>query len=418
MPEFEYNAKDAEGQTVYGRIQAHDLDQAVADLIERGLDVRPEDVVLLVGNDEEALDEAILLDDDHATPQAASAIPLSGSQTTELVGTIAGLAAADLPLSAGLRAAAEEAPHHRVATAMRHLANQLDHGLSLDAALASASPSIPAYLRGLMLAGLRTGRVADVLEQLVALDQERADLRRRILAALSYPSILVIMLLAGFILSNLLIIRPFSRIFEEFGVELPGITLLTIHVMAWFDSTGLWIFCGSLTILLAGGLVLLILPKPPEVQRACYRIPVVGPLWRWQSLVEFARLMQLLLERQIPMVEALQLTAGGLRWSDLVAVSRSCACDLQEGMGLSESMAKYREFPPSIHPVIASGLKAQQPAEAFGAAADMYRRRAGVDALLWETILPPIIVLLVAVGVGYLILAMFLPLIKLISSLT
>ena len=418
MAEFEYNAKDEEGQIVHGRIEARDLDQAVADLIGRGLVVRPEDVFLLVGEEEETLAEAILLDDGHSTPQAAPAQRLSGGQTTELVGTIAGLAAADLPLSAGLRAAAEEAPHQRVATAMRHMANQLDHGLSLDVALASASPNIPAFLRGVMIAGLRTGRVADVLEQLVALDQERADLRRRIVAALTYPSILVVLLLAGFIFANVLIIKPFTRIFEEFGVELPGMTLLIIRAMAWFDSTGLWFFCGSLAILLAGWLVLLILPRPPEVQRACYRIPIVGPLWRWQSLVEFSRLMQLLLERQVPMVEALQLTAGGLRWSDLVVVSRRCACDLQEGMSLSESMSKYREFPPSIHPVIASGLKTQQPAEAFGAAADMYRRRAGVDALLWETILPPIIVLLVAVGVGYLVLAMFLPLIKLISSLS
>lgn len=418
MAEFEYNAKDREGRAVHGRIEAHDLDQAVADLTGRGLVVRPEDVTLLVGEAEETPDEAILFDDDHAAPQAPSAQRLSGGQTTELVGTIAGLAAADLPLSAGLRAAAEEAPQRRVAKAMRHMANQLDHGLSLDEALASASPSIPAYLRGLMIAGLRTGRVADVLEQLVALDQERADLRRRIAAALTYPSILVVMLLAGFVFANLLIIKPFAKIFEEFGVELPTMTLMAIRLTAWFDSTGLWFFCGSFAILLLGWVALVVLPKPPEVQRACYWIPVVGPLWRWQSLVEFSRLMQLLLERQIPMVEALQLTAGGLRWSNLVEASRNCACNLQEGMGLSESMAKCRDFPPSIHPVIASGLKAQQTAGAFGAAADMYRRRAGVDALLWETILPPIIVLLVATGVGCLVIAMFLPLIKLISSLS
>ena len=58
------------------------------------------------------------------------------------------------------------------------------------------------------------------------------------------------------------------------------------------------------------------------------------------------------------------------------------------------------------------------PAEAFAAAADMYRRRAGVDATLWEAILPPLLLVLVAVGLGFLILAMIAPLIRLISSLT
>jgi type II secretory pathway component PulF len=63
-------------------------------------------------------------------------------------------------------------------------------------------------------------------------------------------------------------------------------------------------------------------------------------------------------------------------------------------------------------------MQAERPAEAFAAAADMYRSRAGVDAGLWEAILPPVILVFVAVGIGFLILAMFLPLIKLISCLT
>lgn len=343
---------------------------------------------------------------------------LSSRETTQLVESVVDLTAADLPLSAGLRAAAEEIPQRRVAEAMRRVAAELDRGLALDAALATASKTVPEHIRGLIQAGLRTGRVAHILEELVAMDRDRIDLRRRISAALAYPTLLLVLLFAAFVFANLFIVKPFSQIFDEFGVDLPGVTLMLVAMMRWFDQSGLWILLIVLGVILPSIMVLILVPKPPDLQRACYRMPVLGPLWRWQSLVDFSRLMHLLLERKIAVAEALRLTAGGLRWSDLAAVSLSCATDVEQGMGLSESMAKYREFPASIHPVIESGEKSQRPAEAFAAAADMYRRRAGVDATLWEAVLPPLILVFVAIGLGFLILAMLLPFVSLIASLS
>lgn len=358
------------------------------------------------------------LHDNANSANGAPAPRLSAGDTAELVETISGLAMADLPLSAGLRAAAEEMPRRRVAAAMRHLATDLDRGVPLDAAVEGAGRNVPSYLRGLIFAGLRTGRVAHVLEELVAMDRDRVDLRRRIAAALAYPTILVILLIVMFVLANLFVVRPFARIYDEFGVELPTITMIVITMMHWFEKIGLGTMLLGLGLAIPSMVLLLAMPKPPNLQRACYRFPVLGPLWRWQSLVDFSRLMYLLLDRLVPMSEALRLTADGLHWSDLAEVSRQCAREIDQGMGLAESLAKHPEFPASIHPVIASGMKSQQPAEAFRAAAEMYRRRAGVDTVLWEAVLPPIILVFVAFGVCLLLMAMFLPMMNVFSTLT
>jgi type II secretory pathway component PulF len=413
MTEFQYHAMNREGRPVAGRVEADDVEQAVARLSEQGLSVRAEDLIPLEdGPHEQQAPENAAAPDEKSSPR------LSGRETTQLVETVVDLTSADLPLSAGLRATAEEIPQRRLATAMERVAAELDRGVSLDVALEAASKNVPSHLRGLILAGLRTGRVAHVLEELVAMDRERIDLRRRIAAALAYPTILFMLLLGAFIFANLFIVRPFSRIFDEFGVDLPNVTLMMISLMYWLDHSGLWNLAILLGIVLPAFAILLVIPKPPDLQRACYQMPIIGPLWRWQSLVDFSRLMHLLLDRQIPVADALRLTADGLRWSDLAAVCRACAADVEKGMGLCESMAKHREFPASIHPVIESGIRTQQPGEAFGAAADMYRRRAGVDATLWEVILPPFILVLVSVGIGFLVLAMMLPLFSLLSSLT
>lgn len=356
----------------------------------------------------------------HDKTNSASGEPaprLSAGETAQLVEAIAGLAMSELPLSAGLRATAEEIPHRRLAAAMRRVAADLDRGVPLDAAIDGAGKNVPNYVRGLILAGLRTGRVAHVLEELVAMDRDRVDLRRRITAALAYPTILFVLLLGMFVVASAFV-ASFAKVYDEFGVELPTITSIVLHTMYWFRHSGLGTMLLGLGIVVPSMVLLLAIPKPPELQRACYRVPVLGPLWRWQSLVDFSRLMYVLLDRQVPMSEALRLTADGLRWSDLAEVSRRCAQEIDKGMDLSESMARHREFPASIHPVVASGIKSQQPAEAFRAAAEMYRRRAGVDTVLWEAVLPPILLVFVAFGVSLLLIAMFLPLIKLIVELT
>ena len=429
MAKFDYNAIDRDGQRVTGRMEALDVGDAVTKLLERGVIARVEDLVVAEDSAGGELAEVVLVDegavgepdrqeDREGAAKEGGAPRLSGKDTAELVQTVVDLTSSDLPLSAGLRAAAEEMPRRRLARAMVRLAAELDRGVSLDQALGTATRNVPDHLRGLILAGLRTGQVAHVLEELIVMDRDRVDLRRRVFAALAYPTILLALLLCGFVFANVYIIKPFQRIFDEFGVDLPDITLMLITMSYWFDRSGTVSVMIALGIVLPAFVVLIVMPKPADLQRACYRFPVIGPLWRWQSLVDFSRLMHLFLARHVPLADALRFTAEGLRWSDLAAVSRACAIDVEKGMALTESMAKHREFPASMHPVIESGFRSQDPSQAFAAAADMYRRRAGVDATLWEAILPPLILVIVAVGLGFLILGMFLPLIKLISSLS
>lgn len=400
MAEFEYKATGSDGRPVSGRVRAEGLDEAMAELEGQGLSVKAEDLILV-------LEEAV----EGGTPQ------LAPRETVELVEVVAELAGSDLPLSAGLRAAAEEIPRRRIASAMRRVADGLDRGSPLHEAL-EAGGKVPAHLRGLVLAGLRSGRLAHVLEEFVALDRDRLEMRRRIAAALVYPLFLVIVVCFCFLVAQVYIARPFVAIFDDFGLALPAITQMLIALMSWTEASGLWTLAIVVLVVLPAIVLFLAMPKPPAVQRACYRLPILGPLWRWQSLVDFSRLMQLFLERQAPIGQALRWTADGLRWSDLAEVCRACAGDVDSGSSFSSCLARYRDFPVSIRPVIESGLAAQDAAAGFAAAADMYRRRAGVDATLWESILPPLILLFVAASLGFLVVAVLMPMTQLISALT
>ena len=90
---------------------------------------------------------------------------LSGAETAELSRQIAGLASAGLPLAHGLVALGEELPRGRLRRSMNELAGTLESGVTLDEALEEQRDRIPPHLRGLVIAGLRSGRLGDILSR-------------------------------------------------------------------------------------------------------------------------------------------------------------------------------------------------------------------------------------------------------------
>src|SRR5262245_25832469 len=83
----------------------------------------------------------------------------------ELAELVSEVAAAGLPLAAGLHAYSQEAPSYRIRAALRRMSHDLDAGDSLDDALQKQGRAVPAYLRGLIAAGVRVGRFGEVVEQ-------------------------------------------------------------------------------------------------------------------------------------------------------------------------------------------------------------------------------------------------------------
>ncbi len=149
-----------------------------------------------------------------------------------------------------------------------------------------------------------------------------------------------------------------------------------------------------------------------------YRLPMVGPLLRWSHLAQFARLMGLLLEQDVSLPDALRVTAAGLRNANLARGCCRVADDVEQGRPLDESLAARRQFPASLIPMIQWGQQAPALADAFRAAAEMFEGRVRSQGTLLETMLLPIMFLAIVIFVGFFVIAMFLPLISLITRLS
>lgn len=392
MTSFLYTAVDGRGQPVSGEVAAPDADAALRHLKGYGL-------FHGVISEREA---------------QGGTRPLSLGQAADLASQIVDLAKAGLPLAAGLWALADELPRSRVSQTMRAMAAQLDAGQSLEEAIQSRGAGLPAPMRAMIAAGDRSGRLAVVLEQFVELEQARADLRRRLWTLLAYPTVLLLLLAPLFLLFSLFIVPGFKGMFEDFGMMLPVVTQFTLS----FYSPAM-----NGQVLTAGFLVLLLFflsttGRPMWAQGVLYQIPVVGTVWRWSRLAEFSRLMALLFDQQVPLPEALRLTAAGLSDSDLVAACRKAADRVEAGSTFPESLVGLRSFPAEILPLVEWGQYAPQPAEAMRAVTEMCEDRARTYADLLETFVSPLLFLLIVGFVGMTLVSLFLPMMSLIRWLS
>ncbi|MFH1921624.1 MAG: type II secretion system F family protein [Planctomycetota bacterium] len=395
MPKYRYQAVDAEGNPVSGELEATGLEEARRRLAAEGVDA----------------ERAQLTEIREPLGRGGR---FSNEEAAEFGSQLAQLAKAELPLAPGLRAMADEMPRPRIARALRQLADQLDAGVSLESALESLGKRFPTHVRGLILAGVGSGRLAEALEEFAAVENGRLQLQRRVRHTLAYPCTLLALVVVLVIFICVWIVPQFVRIFEEFGAELPAMT----QVLAWLAGPGLGVVIGVPAFFVAGLVLLGLARRSVWSRRVLYAVPLIGPMWRWAGLANFARLMTLLLGHQVPLPKALRLTAAGLREADLSAACLRAADEVEAGRSLSEVLADFWQFPPTLRPLVAWGEETSNPAAAFRAGVEMFEGRVGVRVPLLQAVLPPIVFVLILGTVGFVVIALFMPLIQLITTLS
>ncbi len=328
-----------------------------------------------------------------------------------LSGQLAALASAQLPLGPGLRALAAEVAGRSLRKALVHLANRLDAGMSPAEAL-EATPRLPAHFRGAMEAGLKTGRLGEVLTEYAAIQRQRLEMAACVRSSLRYPAILLFTAALVVLLFLIWIVPGFAQVFAEFGIELPHAT----RVLIWAGTHAFAGFLGLAALALVGAVVVRLERPRRWFAGSWNRIPLLGPLWRSQDLAELARWIGLLVEQDVPLPEAFRLAAAGLHAGYLGQAACRVAERLEQGNPLAESLRSEKAFAPTLAMLVGPAA-AGALAEGFRSAADLFARRAEAHAERLRWLALPFTVLVVLPLVGGMIAAILLPMIRFIQRL-
>jgi type II secretory pathway component PulF len=338
---------------------------------------------------------------------------VDGDDDLPIAGQISRAIGAGLPLESGLRALAEQTRSRRTKRALLDLSNRLEAGTPLMNALRESSADLPRSMRALVEAGMETGRLDAVMQYSIDQAQRATWLRQSIWLSLAYPLFLIWLgtCICAFIL--LQIIPQFKQIFEDFGTELPGLTLAVLGVSSMFKHVGWSPALAFIPIMI----VMTMLGQVSFIKRRLSSIPVFGAVFRFAALSDFCQVLALLLESRLPFPKAVRCAANA---SDDLWLIRRCeefSLDLDNGEPADQA-ARVAGLPNALIQVFRHASSDRTVIDALRSLSELFAARCSVSTRLLTAVLEPFAVVIVLSFGAITAVAVFLPLIKLLNDLS
>ncbi|MFW6154096.1 MAG: type II secretion system F family protein [Planctomycetota bacterium] len=418
MATFAYEAMNSVGQAVKGEVDATGKDEAVAKI--RAMGNFPTKVREKAAPSKSPRSKAGQRDAPApTTARRRAAGRVRVKQLTTFTRQLSTLQDAGLPILRSLRILEQQQKPGSLRTALKYVAEDVESGATLSEAMAKHPKAFDRLYTNMVQAG-EAGGVLDIILQRLADFMERAqELRRKVIGAMIYP--VAVISFAVLIVTGIMyfVIPRFELIFQDFGTELPGPTLALLAISRWVTAGG-WI------VIIASPIVFVLVAKLiRQSQSGRYlmdslkmNIPVMGQIVSKSSISRFSRTLGTLLAAGVPILEALNITRDTCG-NEVYAKAMGQVHDaIREGESFAGPLRQARVVDAMVVNMIDVGEETGDLDKMLMKIADNYDDEVAtlVDALV--SLLEPVMVIVLGVIVGFIVIALFLPLVKLITNLT
>ena len=314
-----------------------------------------------------------------------------------------------VPLSTAIRLTVGN-QSERSHVALLRFADLLDKGI--EPKVAAAQSWLPHHVVEMLDTALTSGDFAGTFDELAKLELTRTLAIQRVLQALAYPFILLVssVLLLGAIL--IVTVPGFEDIFNDFDTNLPAMTLCLIQLSHMARS--------SLSLLGLGAFALtLYLCTKLLFPRFWFCVPVFGQIGRCLYTARMLRQLANHVLRNVPLPEALEECGKTMRNSAYRSDCRAAATAARNGMSFAEIAIRYYWlFPAWLSPMIALDDAREVLAKSLRRAAETVEQQQNVSILLLQAMALPLFLMIMFCSVGFLVIALFMPQVTLISTLS
>ena len=326
---------------------------------------------------------------------------------------LATLLRSGIPLIEALGAIVDQVEGAKLKRIFGQVKTQVNEGSSLADAMGQHGDVFDDLYVSMVRAGEASGALDKVLSRLADFTEAQAALRSQIQNAMFYP---VIMLGIGSVIMIILfvvVIPRITKIFAQVKAELPPQTQLLIFTANMIKNY--WFILFPLIALLIY-LFFRWRRSPsgrPIWDRYILRAPIFGPVVRLVSIARFARTLATLLRSGVPVLSALDITKDVLnnhRLSEVVSEAREA---IREGDSIAAPLKKSKEFPPIVVHMIATGERSGQLEEMLEHVADNYDFQVDQRVEQLTTLIEPIMIIGMGVGVAFIVFSILLPILQL-----
>ena len=395
MPEFAYRARNAQGNLVEGVLDCPDRAVAIRQIeLLQCIPIR----IDLVGAEPKISRRDVLA---AAPPRQSLKIPYG--QLLVFTEQLAHLLQAGMTLDEGLSILEKRLKQPRVQQMTHALHQGLIDGRSFSQSLSEFPRIFPPLYVNMVAAGEASGALSQILLRLVKHLMQTKDLRDRVQQALIYPAFLA---LAGAILITVFItfmVPQLTGFMSQTGGALPLPTRILVHIH--HAITGYWWIGALLAVGVIVGFRAFVRSDEGRTAWDRFRlvIPGYGRIIRHRHYAQFARTLGTLMENGIPLLRSLDLVTeiAGNRFLELkLSEVRRAVID---GATLSVALQEQKLFPDLLTDMMAVGEQTGHFAETMQAIADVYERELDRTVAVISQLIPPVIIVVIAVLVGFVV---------------
>jgi type II secretory pathway component PulF len=396
MATFRYDALTAAGRLMTGTVEAGSPQEATETLRQMNLNVNQVE---------------------KATPER----PRTAVGRNEFLlfnQQLASIARAGVPLERGLRELAQDMGSQSMRQLVEDIAGDLEKGVPIEEAFQKRERYFPPLYGRILKAGVETGRLSEMLASLNRHLELAGHTRRIVVEAVSYP--LVILALGAIVITGVFafVIPQFKAVVQEMvGGRLNPVTTAMFTLSE--NLVTIWTVVGVLIAASVFGFISL--SSTPggrrTRERLFLRLPVIGRLYHATILSRMAEAMAVLIGAGCDVPEALRLGAVSSGSSRLVQDSETVSQQIEQGSGILEAGHRAALLPRLFLYSIQLGAQRNELQDNLRSLGQMYADQARVGQSRLQTILLPTMIVAIGALIGIAILAMFLPMIQVVTSL-
>lgn len=397
MPLFHYKGKDVTGKIITGSIEAEDKDLAVGLLRNRKInitEVKKDWKSISLKLPEKIVDEDIVI-------------------STRQMGVMIN---SGLPIVRSLEILSTQSPKQRMRKIFMDVKNSIETGQEFNKALGKFRNEFGDLYINMIAAGEAGGLLDIILDRLGTYLEKSITLKRKVKSAMTYPIIVLVVAIVVIYGLMVFIIPKFADMYSSFGGELPALTQFALAMSKFMSS---WYGGGAIAVGIIGTVVALRLTykKSPagryKLDQILLKLPKFGDLIRKMSVAKFTRTFGTLIASGVPILDAIDIVAKTSGNKVIEKVLMDSKREIEGGKTIVEPLEKSGVFPPMVTQMISVGEETGNLDQMLTKIADFYDEEVDRAVESLTKMIEPFLMLFVGGAVGFVIIAMYLPIFNL-----
>ncbi len=434
MPKFQYVAMDAKGKETKGTIDVANQNEAIGRIKEMGL--FPTKVVEAekpkAGKGGKDGEKAVATKEKGAAKPKGKGLNVSlnikipglgGKVKAKTLSTftrqLATLVDAGLPLLRGLRVLQKQEKDPTLKEILGKLAGSIEGGSTFSEALGGHPKTFDRLFVNMVKAGELGGVLEVVLNRLAEFQEKAEKIKGKVKAALFYPMavLVVAVVIVGVLMT--FVVPKFEEIFKDMlnGEPMPGFTQLVLGISNFIKNNILTTLGIAVAIFVSIKLILKTKKGSYFKDKMLLTMPGLGPVVSKVAIARFSRTLGTLVSSGVPILQSLNIvkeTAGNIIVTNAVTAIQDA---VKEGEPIVSPMESSRVFPPMVISMVDVGEQTGALPEMLMKVADNYEEEVDNAVGAMTSLLEPVMIVFLAVVVGSIVIAMFLPLIVMMEKM-